>query len=63
MAYESLMNEVECINSAWGMVGMLEALQYIERNEDEYVGTQVFREYRAFMREGARLFAPVGESA
>ena len=57
MAYEALMNEVECINSAWGMTGVLEALQYIERNEDEYVGTQVYREYRAFLREGARMFA------
>jgi hypothetical protein len=57
MAYESLMNEVECINSSWGMTGVLEALQYIERNEDEYKGTQVYREYRAFLREGARMFA------
>ena len=57
MAYEALMNEVECINSAWGMTGVLEALQYIERNEDEYKGTQTYREFRAFMAEGARMFA------
>lgn len=53
------MNEVECINSAWGMTGVLEALEYIQRNQEEYEGTQVYREFRAFMREGAQLFATV----
>lgn len=58
MKYSALMNEVECINSAWGMVGVLEALEYIQRNQEEYEGTQVYLEFRAFMREGAMLFAP-----
>lgn len=62
MKYSALMNEVECINSAWGMVGVLEALEYIQRNQDEYEGTQVYREFRAFMREGAMLFATAEEA-
>lgn len=57
--YEHLMNEVECINKAWGYVGVLDALMYIQENIEQYYGTQCLREFRAFMREGARLFAPV----
>ena len=55
--YEHLMNEVECINKHLGTVGVLDALMYIQSHEDEYEGTQCYREYRTFMREGARLFA------
>ena len=56
--YENLMNEVECINKSWGFVGVLDALEYIQENIDEYDGA-VLREFRQFMAEGARLFAPV----
>jgi hypothetical protein len=62
MKYSALMNEVECINSAWGFVGALDALTYIRENQDEYEGTQVYREFRAFMREGAMLFATAEEA-
>ena len=55
--FEHLMDEVECINKSWGWVGILDALMYIQDNIEEYQGTQCLREYRQFMRDGARLFA------
>ena len=59
--YDSLMNEVECINKSWGYVGVLDALMYIQENIEEYRGTQCLREFRQFMAEGARLFATTEE--
>ena len=56
--FENLMNEVECINKSWGYVGVLDALIYIQDNIEQYSGTQTLREFRQFMRDGARLFAP-----
>lgn len=55
--YELLMGEVECINRAYGWVGVLDALMYIQANEEEYKGTACYREFKQFMREGAKLFA------
>jgi hypothetical protein len=55
--FDALMNEIECINSAWGYTGAFDALVYIRDNADEYKGTQTYREFRAFMAEGARMFA------
>lgn len=54
--YTNLMNEVECIKQAWAGFGILEALQFIDENFEEYRGTVVGREFRMFMAEGARLF-------
>lgn len=56
--FDSLMNEVECINKHLGTVGVLDAIMYIQAHEDEYKGTQCYREYLNFMRQGARMFAP-----
>ena len=61
MKFESLMNEVDCINTSWGYTGVFDALVYIMTNSDEYEGTQVYREFREFMREGRKMFAPVVE--
>jgi hypothetical protein len=55
--FDALMNEVQCINSAWGYVGVFDALVYMKANSNEYKGTQVYRELQAFMAEGARMFA------
>lgn len=57
--FEILMGEVECINRAYGYVGVFDAIVYIHNNQDEYEGTQVLRELRKFMADGARMFAPV----
>jgi hypothetical protein len=54
--FPSLFNEIECINLSWGWVGCLDALEYISRHEEEYRGTQCFREFRAFVREMSNLF-------
>lgn len=55
--FEHLMNEVECLCSAWGY-NILEAIQYIDDHREEYEGTQCLRELQEFMRQGARMFAP-----
>ena len=62
MKYEALMDEIQCINSAYGWVGALDALTYIRDNQDEYKGTQCYREFLSFLREGARLFSTVEEA-
>lgn len=54
--YDNLMQECECIKQAWKGFGILEALQFIDENFEEYRGTQVGREFRMFMAEGRRLF-------
>lgn len=56
--FERLMNEVECIRSAWGY-GSLEAMEYIWDHSEEYSGTGVMRELREFMRLGAEMLEPV----
>lgn len=55
--YEALMNEVEVLNAWMGTVGCLEAMAYIADHEEEYEGTLVWNQLRAFMCEGARMFA------
>ena len=57
--FDHLMNEVDHINQIYGYVGALEALIHIRDNIDEYSGTRIEREFREFMRQGARMFAPV----
>lgn len=59
--FEHLMNEVAHINGIYGYVGSLDALIHIRDNIMEYVGTRVEREFREFMRMGARMFAPVND--
>ena len=57
--YGNLMQEVECIKQAWKGFGILEALQFIDENFEEYRGTVVGREFRIFMAEGRMLFKEV----
>jgi hypothetical protein len=54
--FSNLMNEVEAIRDAWGY-GVLEAIIYIRNNETQYP-SEVRRELKEFMFQGARMFAP-----
>jgi len=54
--FSNLMNEVEAIREAWGY-GILEAIIYIRNNETEYP-SEVRRELKDFMFQGAKMFAP-----
>jgi hypothetical protein len=60
MMYEKLFEEIEAINRAFGWVGALDALMYIQGARADYSG-EVAQQFDAFMREGAKLFAPVNE--
>lgn len=51
------MNEIACINRAYGWRGFLDALEYISKNRDEYTGTQCYREFLAFSTSAKALFA------
>lgn len=55
--FPALMNEIECINAAWGYVGLLDALEYIKAHAEEYRGTQCYREFRALCASMGALFA------
>lgn len=54
--YNNLMAEVEYIREARGY-GILEAIAFINEYIYEYP-SEVRRELKEFMREGARMFAP-----
>ena len=54
--YTNLMAEVEYIREARGY-GILEALMFINEYEAEFP-SEVRRELKQFMRDGARMFAP-----
>jgi hypothetical protein len=54
--YDNLMAEVEYIRTARGY-DILEALMFINEYETEFP-SEVRRELRNFMNEGARMFAP-----
>jgi len=58
--FENLMAEVEYVRTARGY-GILEAIAFINEYEEEF-SSEVRRELKAFMREGARMFAPVKEA-
>ena len=55
--FENLMAEVEYVREARGY-GILEAIMFIREYEDEFP-SEVRRELKDFMREGAKMFAPV----
>jgi hypothetical protein len=61
--FEHLMDEVDCINRAYGYVGVFDAIVYIDKWRDEYKGTRVLQELNEFMAAGARMFAPAEEVA
>lgn len=55
--FDHLMNEVECINSAYGYRGVFDAIQYIQENIEQYDDTAVQVEFRKFMAMGQKMFA------
>lgn len=57
--FDSLMDEVECINRSYGYVGCLDAIQYISTNREEYKGTAVYRQLLEIMGLGEQMFAEV----
>jgi hypothetical protein len=54
--YSNLLAEAKVIQDAWGY-GLLEAIEYIIELEDHYP-SEVRRELKQFLRDGARMFAP-----
>lgn len=54
--YKNLLAEAKVIQDAWGY-GLLEAIEFIIEMEDEY-SSEVRRELKQFLRDGARMFAP-----
>ena len=57
MIYPNLMAEVDYIRKGWKEYGILEAIMFIKECEDQYP-SEVRRELKEFMRDGARMFAP-----
>jgi hypothetical protein len=54
--FSNLMNEVEAVREAWGY-SVLDAIIYIRNNETQYP-SEVRRELKEFMFQGAKMFAP-----
>jgi hypothetical protein len=54
------MAEVEYIRQGWSNYGVLDAIMFIKECEELYP-SEVRRELRDFMRDGARMFAPVDQ--
>lgn len=55
--FDNLMAEVEYLRQARPDYGILDAIMFIEQYQEEYA-SEVRRELKEFMRQGARLFAP-----
>ena len=55
--FDRLMEEVECINRAYGYRGVFDAIVYIQKNLHEYEGDAVHSEFRKFMAMGQQMFA------
>ena len=53
--FANLLAEAKVIQDAWGY-GLLEAIMFISEMEDEYP-SEVRRELKEFMRQGAMMFA------
>lgn len=58
--FSNLMGEVDAMRESWGY-GVFEAIIYIEENREQYP-SEIRRELREFMADGAKMFA-VKESA
>lgn len=58
--FSNLMNEVEAMQKAWGY-SVLDAIIYIRNNETQYP-SEVRRELKEFMFQGAKMFAPKKET-
>jgi len=58
--FESLDNEIQCIESIYKFTSILDSLEYIKRNFDEgYRGTKCGREFQEFCRIGRQMFESV----
>jgi hypothetical protein len=58
--FESLDNEIECIESVYKFTSILDSLEYIKRNFDEgYRGTKCGREFHEFCRIGRQMFESI----
>lgn len=55
--YPNLMAEVDYIRNAWKQYGILDAIMFIKDMEEEYP-SEVRRELKEFLRDGAKMFAP-----
>ncbi len=53
--FNNLMSEVEFLKTARGY-GILDAIMFIQEYEEEYP-SEIRRELKEFMRDGARMFA------
>jgi hypothetical protein len=61
--FESLDNEIQCIESVYKFTSILDSLEYIKRNFDEgYRGTKCGREFQEFCRIGAIMFESVNST-
>jgi len=56
MIYPNLMAEVDYIRKGWKEYGIVDAIMFIKDMEDQYP-SEVRRELKEFMNEGAKLFA------
>jgi len=52
--YESLKNEVDTINRAYGWEGFTDALTFINAHSEEYKGTAVWRQFEQFFANNQR---------
>lgn len=59
--FDNLMKEVEVINQAWGWVGALDAIRFMQEHRADYQGTVVGRELAGFMRLGRDMMAEVDQ--
>lgn len=55
--FDNLLGEVEYLRSTKRVDGILEGIIYILDNEECYP-SEIRRELKMFMRDGAKLFAP-----
>lgn len=55
--FDNLMNEVEYLRKARPDYGILEAIMFINQYQEEYA-SEVRRELKEFMRQGAKMMAP-----
>lgn len=54
--FDNLMNEVQYLRQARPDYGILEAIMFIQQYEEEYA-SEVRRELKEFLRQGAKMFA------
>ena len=58
--YQNLMAEVEYIRQGWANYSILDAIMFIKECEELYP-SEVRRELKEFLRDGANMFASVDQ--